>query len=533
MATTSPETSRPRPPWFTRGDLDGLFGLFVDNLLQLMLIVELGPLCGFSPEFVTARILPAAAVSILLGNLFYTWQARRLMRSSGRDDVTALPYGINTPALVAFIFFVMRPIHERTGDADLAWRCGLLACFLSGIIEMAGALVGGWVRRYTPRAALLSTLAGIAIAFIGLFFVFRLYAHPAIALPPALLILIVYAGRLRLPGRLPAGVAAIAVGTGLAWGLWMWDPAFFPETPAAFAPGLYLPLPALAEVVSVLFEPAGWRYLAVIVPMALFNVVGSLQNLESAEAAGDPYPTGSSLAVNGGGSMVAACLGSPFPTTLYIGHPAWKAMGARAGYSAVNGLLIAGLCLAGAVAGVQRVVPLEVTLGILLWIGITITAQAFEAVPRRHALAVAFGLVPALAAWSFEMVKNAVGAAGADPAAVAEGLRAQGVHLEGMIALNQGFLLTSMIYAAVLAHVVDRRFGAAAIWCLLAAALSMVGVIHAYTAWSPFGAMAEYGWAAAPGFGAGYLVAAAALLGFHLAGQSTGVPVDAVPGEHE
>ena len=86
-----------------------------------------------------------------------------------------------------------------------------------------------------------------------------------------------------------------------------------------------------------------------------------------------------------------------------------------------------------------------------------------------------------------------------------------------MLALNQGFLLTSMIYAAALSHVIDRRSLVAGVWCLIAAALSMVGVIHAYTSWSPFGAVAEYGWAAAPGFGAGYAVAAAALFGFHFA----------------
>lgn len=100
--------------WFVRGDLDGFFGLFLDNLLQLMLISTLCPLiCGLPAELIWTRILPGAAVPILLGNLFYAWQARRVMRATGREDVTALPYGINTVSLMAFILLVMGPVSRR------------------------------------------------------------------------------------------------------------------------------------------------------------------------------------------------------------------------------------------------------------------------------------------------------------------------------------------------------------------------------------------------------------------------------------
>src|SRR5829696_6427625 len=100
--TPNPQPLAPglSPPWFVRSDIDGFFGLFIDNLLQLMLIAVLCQVvCGFPPELITSRVLPGAAISILLGNLFYAWQARELMRKIGRDDVTALPYGINTPSL--------------------------------------------------------------------------------------------------------------------------------------------------------------------------------------------------------------------------------------------------------------------------------------------------------------------------------------------------------------------------------------------------------------------------------------------------
>ena len=61
--------------------------------------------------------------------------------------------------------------------------------------------------------------------------------------------------------------------------------------------------------------------------------------LESVKVAGDDYATKPSLLMNGVGTMAAACLGSPFPTTLYLGHAAHKANGARSGYSVLNGLV--------------------------------------------------------------------------------------------------------------------------------------------------------------------------------------------------
>src|SRR5262249_30231535 len=144
---------------FVRRDLDGFFGLFVDNLVQLLLIVQLcTAFCGMSGSdatYIYHRILPGAAVSIVFGNLFYAWQAHRVARREGRDDVTALPYGINTPSLLIFVFFVMAPVYQRTHDVEAAWRMGLLACLGSGLIEFAGAFVAESVRRRTPRAALL------------------------------------------------------------------------------------------------------------------------------------------------------------------------------------------------------------------------------------------------------------------------------------------------------------------------------------------------------------------------------------------
>ncbi|MDP6934239.1 MAG: NCS2 family permease, partial [Myxococcota bacterium] len=207
------------PRWFVRGDLDGFFGLALDNLVQLLVIDALCRfVLGFPDELLYGTVLPAAALSILVGNIFYSWQAMKLARQEGRDDVCALPYGINTPSVFAYVFLVMLPVKLATGDARLAWQAGLVACLGSGLIEVGGAFCVDWLRRNVPRAALLSTLAGIAVTFISMPFLFRTFASPVVGLSTFAVVSLVYFGRFRFHGGVPGGLVAVCLGTALAWG---------------------------------------------------------------------------------------------------------------------------------------------------------------------------------------------------------------------------------------------------------------------------------------------------------------------------
>src|SRR5512142_1515685 len=374
----APAPARPMP-WLVRGDIDGFFGLALDNLIQLLLVDALCRfVLGFPPDLVRGRILPGAAVSLLLGNVFYAWQAKRLADRSGRADVCALPYGINTVSPFGHVFLVMLPARaaaQAAGAADparVAWEAGLLATLASGVIELAAALVAQRVRRATPRAALLSTLAGIALGFISLGFLFRTFARPEVGFVTLGVVSLTYFGKVRFRGRLPGGLVAVGLGTLLAWALGVAPVGARPEA-ARLSP----PVPALEPLWSAFTSGHLVTYLSVIVPMGLFNVVGSLQNIESSEAAGDAYGTRSSLAVNGLGSVAAALFGSTFPTTIYIGHPGWKALGARAGYSVLNGAFVTAVCVTGTLSFVTWAVPVDAAMAIVLWIGIVIGAQAF------------------------------------------------------------------------------------------------------------------------------------------------------------
>jgi AGZA family xanthine/uracil permease-like MFS transporter len=476
--------------WFVRGDVDGFFGLALDNLVQLLVI---DALCrhalGFPADLVRGTILPGAAVSVLAGNLYYAWQAMRLARRTGRTDVTALPFGINTVSLFAFVFLVMLPAKlaaQAAGAADparVAWQAGLVACLGSGLVELAGALLAERIRRATPRAALLSTLAGIALGFISLGFLLRAFSRPVVGFATLGIVLLTYFGQVRFRGRLPGGLVAVVLGTFLAWATGIAPVGAAPATAATWSP----PVPVLGALWEALSGGHLGTYLSVILPMGLFTLVGSLQNVESAEAAGDAYPTLPSLTVNGLSTVVAACLGSCFPTTLYIGHPGWKALGARAGYSILNGIFVAVVALSGTLSWIAWAVPVDAGLAIVVWIGIVISAQAFQVVPRAHAPAVVMGLLPGIASWGVLMAKSGlraagVGAPGGPPLTegVVDAFLGSDVWMRGGFALDQGFIFTAMILSAGTVMIIERRFRAAAGWFAVGAALSAAGLMHAW-----------------------------------------------------
>ncbi len=474
--------------------LDGFFGLALDNLVQLLVIDTLcRAVLGFPTELIYGRILPAAAVSLLVGNLYYARQAMALARASGRDDVTALPYGINTLSLFAYILLVMLPAKlaaEAAGATDpawVAWQAGLVACLGSGLIEFGGAFVAERIRKATPRAALLSTLAGIALTFIAIGFLFRTYARPLVGLSTLGIIMLVYFGRVRFRGGIPGGLVAVTLGTIIAWLTGVAPVGAMPETGV----GLYLPIPVIGDMWAALNGDHLLTYMSVILPMGLFNVIGSLQNIESAEAAGDSYETRPALAVNGLGTIAAALFGSCFPTTIYIGHPGWKGLGARAGYSVLNAGFFTVVLLSGTLAYIAWAVPVDAGMAIVLWIGIVITAQAFQTTPREHAPAAVMGLLPGVAAWGALMAKNGLRAAGYGvpggppfSESLIDVFLQSDTWIHGAFALEQGFILNAMLVAAVTVAIIERRFVQASMWCAIAAALSAVGLMHSYR-WTP------------------------------------------------
>ncbi|MBW2523365.1 MAG: regulator [Deltaproteobacteria bacterium] len=484
-----------RVPWFVSSDLDGLFGLLIDNLVNLLIIAAtLMGVFHMPAEIVVGKVIPGCALAIVVGNAYYTFMARRLARKERRTDVTTLPYGISTPIMFAYLFLVIGPVYWRTQDAALAWRVGVASAFIGGAIELAGAFVGPAIRRHTPRPALLGTLAGIAIVWIALKPAVGIWENPAIGFVPLGIVLVGFVGGVRMPWSLPTGFVAIALGSAVAWAIGFASWAAVADG-AAYV-GLKIPLPVVGDVWSGLADVA--PFLMVVIPMGIYNFIETMNNVESAAAAGDRYSTREAMIVDGTGTMLGAVFGGCFPTTVYIGHPGWKAVGARTGYALLNGVVVFGIAVLGLMSLVAALVPKEVAFVILLYIALVIGAQAVQTTAHKYAPAVMLAFVPHIAAYVSNQVDLALSAANTSAAALGDSLVQLGVHHVGLTALGQGAIITGLLLGAMAAFLIDQRHLAAAGYAAAAAVLSFFGFIHA----------AAIGWAAAPRVALGYALLA-------------------------
>jgi AGZA family xanthine/uracil permease-like MFS transporter len=481
MATATTAQQEFRIRWWVPGDWNAFFGLFTNVALNV--IVLSGLVLGvieMPSDVVFGRILPALGIALPLGNLWYTYLAVQLAKKEGRSDVTAMPYGPSVPHMFIVVFLIMLPIKLQTGSWQVAWQAGLAWCFVIGVIVLLGAFIGPTIRKYTPRAAMLGTLAGISLTFISMRPAYQSWEVPWIAFITFGLILMSWVAGVRLPFNMPAGLLAIIVGTAIAWIVTMlgftnlMQPTAVGLALSQF--GLRLPLPSGDVFVGL----AGIAPLLVTaIPLGIYNFTEGMNNVESAAAAGDDYSLRQILLADGIGAVVGCFLGSPFPPAVYIGHPGWKAIGGRIGYSLATGICVALVCFLGLVALLLAVIPLVAILPILLYIGIVITSQAFEHTPIRHAPAVVLALIPNIAAYVQNQIDSALNAAGTTAQKVGSTALAQsGVVYDGMAALGGGAILAGMVLGAIAAFVIDRDFKPATLYALAGAALSLIGFIH-------------------------------------------------------
>ncbi|MBO0900759.1 gamma-glutamylcyclotransferase [Cellulomonas sp. zg-ZUI22] len=496
-----------RLPWWTPGDWNGLFGLGTNVLLNVIVLTGLCLAVVQIPgDTVYGRILPALGIALPLGNIWYAVLARRLARREGRSDVAALPYGPSVPHTFIVVFVVMLPVLLRTQDPLAAWRAGLAWAFIIGCIVLLGAVFGPWIRRWTPRAALLGALAGISITFISMSPAAQMWQAPWIAFVAFGFILVGWLGGRRMPFGAPVGLVAVLVATAVAWAAvaagWsgILEPSAVTQSVADLA--LHLPLPS-ADVVTGLQDIA--PLLASAIPLGIYNFTEGMTNVESAAAAGDRYSARQVLTADGLGAVVGSFLGSPFPPAVYIGHPGWKAVGGRVGYSLATGVVVGLVCFTGLVGTFLAVFPMQALVPVLLYIGLVIGAQAFDVNPRRYAPAIVLAIVPSLAEWATGLIDNALAAAGTSAEEVGTGaLIANGVVYDGLRLLGQGAVLVGILLGAIACFVIDRRLYAAAITSGIAAVLSFFGLVNAV----------EVGVNASPAVTTGYVLLAVLLAAF-------------------
>ncbi len=484
MSTTT------KPKIWVPGDWNAFFGFGTNILVNLLTLTALLRFVLKMPnDLVFGKILPATGLMLCLSTMYYAWLAYRLAKKTGRTDVCALPSGISVPHMFVVTFVIMLPITLKTGDPIKGWEAGLTWVFIQSFVLMLGGFAGSIIRKITPRAALLGTLAGVSITFISMKPALEMMMTPVIGFVCFTIILLSWFGGVKYRG-IPAGLVAIGVGTVIAWiatSLGIKD--FGGLTGKGLMDsvtnfGFNIPVPVFSHVFS------GFQFLGILlvtaIPFGIYDLVEAIDNVESAEVAGDAYPTTRVLTADGVVSLIGCMLGNPFINAVYIGHPGWKSMGGRIGYSAATGVLVIVLCWFGVISVMLALIPTVAILPILLYIGMLIGSQAFQETPKAHAPAIILGLTPHLAAWATVQINGSLAAAGTImPALTPEkkealiaAMRNEGVLYHGLEVLGGGSILGGLILASIAVFIIDRNFYKAGAFATAGAFLTFFGFMH-------------------------------------------------------
>jgi len=469
--------TRPRLPWFCAGDLNAFFGLMLDNLSNLVVLTGILVVAfGFPQEFIFTHMIPGTAFGVMIGDLIYTWMAFRLARRTGRSDVTAMPLGLDTPSTIGVAFAVLGPVYLETHDPMITWQVGMATMMLIGVVKLGLSFAGDWVRRMVPQAGLLGSIAGVGVALLGFLPLVGVFRLPLVGLVALGLVLYALVARLRLPGRLPGAAVAVLVGTALYYALgaagWLGGAFAVPALQLDFTP----PVPTLGFIDGL---PRALAFLPVAIPFGVLTVVGGINVTESARVAGDDYSTRDVLLAEAVATLAAGLTGGVAQSTPYIGHPAYKAMGGRAGYTLATALFVGLGGVFGYVSFIVAALPAAAVLPILIFVGLEIVSQTFAACPRSHAPAVVISFLPTVANLVLIEIGLVLGNLKLTPGALTGEMA---LDYQVIVILGNGFILTAMLWGAAAAQLIDRRLPGAALFFGLCAIFSLFGVIHSVRA---------------------------------------------------
>jgi adenine/guanine/hypoxanthine permease len=463
--------------WVQKSDISGFFGLFTNSLTNSLAALGLLAFGISMPrEIVFGRIAPALVIAIGLGNIYMSFMARKLSIKVKSDSITALPYGVSVPHYFAVAFTVILPIYVASKDWSLAWGVGAAWCFVQGLIMLVGAFIAPWLQKYIPRGALLGSLAGIAVTFIAMGPAGNVFGTPIVGLTSLAILIVGWLANKKLPFNIPVGLFAIIIGTILAWSIGFMDIVALQESFTNV--GVSLPIPIVGSLLQ------GFKFLTpflpAAIPLGIYDFLESLDNIESAHADGEPYNTLEAMLVPALLTIGTSFLGNPFPMIIYIGHPGWKATGARVGYSWMTGIAVMFAGFLGLLSVFSSLIPLVALLPILMYIATVIGKQAFSSVKSKYYPALILGFMPFIASYTVLQINNVLNSLGIDLAAseTINAINSSGVPYYGFITLGSADILVSMLLITIVIFAIDKAFLKSAIYAIISGVLAIFGFIH-------------------------------------------------------
>ena len=452
-----------------KGDINAFFGLMLDNVTNLVVLAGiLTGIFGYPMEIILTRMIPGTALGVMFGDLIYSWMAYRLARKTGRTNITAMPLGLDTPSTVGIALTVLGPVYLETKDPMITLYTGMAVMILMGIVKVIFSFFGGWVQRNLPRAGLLGSIGGIGIALLGFFPMMDVFKMPVIGIASLGVIIYAFFAKNRLPFNIPPMLAAVALGTLLYYVL---PQAHGHGVASVSSIGFFIPYPSLDFLQGM---EIALRYLPIAFPFGLLTIIGGINVTESARVAGDDYDTRQILMTEAIATLIAGMCGGVAQSTPYIGHPAYKDMGAKAGYTLATALFIGLGAMLGLIGEIVRVIPPAAVSPILIFIGFEIAIQSIRTSDKDLA-AVLFAFIPSVADAALIQVNSILGALGKGIADLNGDMQA---GLLALTALGNGFILTAMLWGSAISFLIYDRMKAFALTMSAVIVLTLFGVIH-------------------------------------------------------
>jgi len=476
----------------TRGDIDTTLIQVGFNLAQMVIPVFLLLPAGIPIAFSAAHLLPGYALGFLLGSLGLVSMALQLARRENRTDVTAHVYGNNVPAIIAYTLAIMLPVYLESHDAQRAWQTGAAAVVWTGLIKLAAAPFARSIRNFIPPAAAMTVFGAAMYSYLALVLLQRIFDQPVIGLVALAIVLLtalanVPITKYRIPPFLVAWIVPLIAALSIGYVHPVWQGfAFTPPWSFTAAPlramGLALP------------------YLSVIAPVAIYQVLQDIAAVAGAFAAGDDYDPRGVLACDGVGTLVCGLAGSVITPVIYAMHPPYKAIGARISFAFWTPILFLFVVMSGLAIFVSQLFPWPILAAIIAYVSIGVGMATIRRVDPKYLSAVLLGFVlpaGAVVATALNSALPALQLSAANPAVRAALNRS--IYWSSIQGLGNGFLFLVLVVASLLAEAIDRRFARAALWCVIAALFSWLGLMHSATV----------RWGAQPEYAAGWMAAAA------------------------
>jgi AGZA family xanthine/uracil permease-like MFS transporter len=476
----------------SRGDFDTTLVQVGFNLAQMVIPVFLLLPVGIPAAFSVAHLLPGYALGFLIGSLGLTGMAVNLARREGRSDVTAHVYGNNVPAIIAYTLSIMLPVYLQSHDSDRAWETGAAAVAWTGIIKLAAAPFAKTIRRIIPVPAAMTVFGAAMYSYLALVLLQRVFDQPVVGLVAlAIIVTTVLANvpitRYRIPPFLVAWIVPLIVGLSIGYVHPVWE-GWSPTPP-------WSPTPEPIRAMSLALP-----YLSVIAPMAIYQVLQDIASVAGASAAGDDYDPRGVLAWDGFGTLACGLAGSVITPVVYAMHPPYKAIGARIGFALWTPVAFLAVVMSGLAMFVSQLFPWPILAAIIAYVSVGVGIATIRRVDPKYLGVVLLGFVlpaGAVVATAMNSALPALQLSAASPGVQAALNRS--IYWSSIQGLGNGFLFLVLVVASVLTETIDRRFGRAAIWCLVAAVFSWLGLMHS----------ALIRWGSQPEYAAGWLAAAA------------------------